>query len=131
VIETLKAGDSLHIQAQAPGLGVVTIEVATVHRANDCHVQAQALLTRYAGTATPTPSPAEEQDEFDVILESTGDNKIQVIKVVREIVSGLGLKEAKELVEAAPKAVLQKVNKETAESAKARLEAVGARVTLK
>ena len=136
-IETLKAGDSLHIQAEAPGLGVVTIEVATVHRANDCHVQAQAVLTRYTptttptSTPTPTPTPAEEQDEFDVVLESDGGFKIQVIKVVRELVSGLGLKEAKDLVESAPKAILEKVNKQTAENAKAKLEAVGAKVTLK
>ena len=63
----------------------------------------------------------EEQDEFDVILESDGGKKIQVIKVVREL-TGLGLKEAKDVVEAAPKAVLEKVNKENAEKAKAALE---------
>jgi large subunit ribosomal protein L7/L12 len=74
--------------------------------------------------------PVEEQDEFDVILEADGGKKIQVIKVVREL-TGLGLKEAKDLVEAAPKAVLEKVNKEAAEKAKAKLEAEGAKVTLK
>ena len=74
---------------------------------------------------------AEEQDEFDVILESAGDKKIQVIKVVREVVSGLGLKEAKELVESAPKPVLEKVAKEAAEAAKEKLEAVGAKISLK
>ena len=73
----------------------------------------------------------EEKDEFDVILESVGDKKIQVIKVVREIVSGLGLKEAKDLVEAAPKAVLEGANKDDAEAAKAKLEEAGATVTLK
>ena len=72
----------------------------------------------------------EEQDEFDVILDSDGGKKIQVIKVVREL-TGLGLKEAKDLVEAAPKAVVEKANKETAEKAKAKLEAEGAKVTLK
>ena len=72
----------------------------------------------------------EEQDEFDVVLEAAGDKKIQVIKVVREL-TGLGLKEAKDLVEAAPKAVLEKANKETAEKAKAKLEAEGAKVSLK
>lgn len=72
----------------------------------------------------------EEQDEFDVILEGDGGKKIQVIKVVREL-TGLGLKEAKDLVEAAPKAVVEKANKETAEKAKAKLEAEGAKVTLK
>jgi large subunit ribosomal protein L7/L12 len=72
-----------------------------------------------------------EQDEFDVVLESAGDKKIQVIKVVREIVSGLGLKEAKDLVEAAPKPVLEKVTKEQAEAAKEKLAAAGAAVSVK
>jgi len=74
--------------------------------------------------------PEEEKDEFDVILEGDGGKKIQVIKVVREL-TGLGLKEAKDLVEAAPKAVLEKANKDNAEKAKAKLEAEGAKVTLK
>ncbi|MFG1639574.1 50S ribosomal protein L7/L12 [Amycolatopsis sp. NPDC049252] len=81
-----------------------------------------------AGAAAPV---AEEQDEFDVVLEGAGDKKIQVIKVVREVVSGLGLKEAKELVEAAPKALLEKVDKEAAEAAKEKLEAAGAKVSIK
>ena len=83
--------------------------------------------------AGPAGAPAEEaaeQDEFDVILDADGGKKIQVIKVVREL-TGLGLKEAKDLVEAAPKAVLEKVNKETADKAKAKLEAEGAKVTMK
>ena len=74
---------------------------------------------------------AEEQDEFDVILEDAGDKKIGVIKVVREIVSGLGLKEAKDLVDGAPKALLEKATKEAAEDAKAKLEAAGATVSVK
>ncbi|ERH16784.1 ribosomal protein L7/L12 [Actinomyces graevenitzii F0530] len=73
---------------------------------------------------------AEEKDEFDVVLEAIGDKKIGVIKEVRALTS-LGLKEAKELVEAAPKAVLEGVNKETAEKAKAQLEGAGATVVLK
>lgn len=81
-----------------------------------------------AGGAAPA---AEEQDEFDVVLEGAGDKKIQVIKVVREIVSGLGLKEAKELVEGAPKPILEKVDKEKAEEAKGKLEDAGASVSLK
>ncbi len=74
---------------------------------------------------------AEEQSEFDVILEGAGDKKIGVIKVVREIVSGLGLKEAKDLVDGAPKPLLEKVTKDAAEDAKAKLEAAGASVTVK
>ncbi|MEO5708566.1 MAG: 50S ribosomal protein L7/L12 [Nocardioidaceae bacterium] len=73
---------------------------------------------------------AEEQDEFDVVLEAAGEKKINVIKEVRALTS-LGLKEAKELVEAAPKAVLEKVTKEAAEKAKASLEGAGASVTVK
>ena len=86
-----------------------------------------------AGPAGPgAAAPAEEEkDEFDVILEAAGDKKIQVIKEVRAIVAGLGLKEAKDLVEAAPKAVLEKANKENADKAKAKLEAEGAKITLK
>jgi large subunit ribosomal protein L7/L12 len=72
----------------------------------------------------------EEQDEFDVILEAAGDKKIQVIKEVRPL-TGLGLKEAKDIVDAAPSRILEKVNKETAEKAKAVLEGVGATVTVK
>ena len=72
------------------------------------------------------PRPAEEKDEFDVVLTAAGDKKIQVIKEVRELTS-LGLKEAKDLVDGAPKPVLEKVSKEDAEKAKAKLEEAGAR----
>jgi large subunit ribosomal protein L7/L12 len=83
------------------------------------------------GGAPAAAEAAEEQSEFDVILEAAGDKKIGVIKVVREIVSGLGLKEAKDLVDGAPKAVLEKVAKEAAEEARGKLEAAGASVTVK
>jgi large subunit ribosomal protein L7/L12 len=73
----------------------------------------------------------EEKDSFDVVLTAAGDKKIQVIKVVREVVSGLGLKEAKDLVEAAPKAILEKVDKDAANAAKEKLEAAGAKITVK
>ena len=79
------------------------------------------------GAAAPV---ADEQTEFDVILTSAGDKKIQVIKVVREI-TGLGLKEAKEVVDSAPKAVKEKTSKEDAETIKKMLEAEGASVELK
>ncbi|MFC4853815.1 50S ribosomal protein L7/L12 [Actinophytocola glycyrrhizae] len=84
-----------------------------------------------AGPAAAAAEAPEEQDEFDVVLEGAGDKKIQVIKVVREVVSGLGLKEAKELVESAPKPILEKVTKEAAEAAKEKLEGAGAKVSLK
>ncbi|MDX6410161.1 MAG: large subunit ribosomal protein [Gaiellaceae bacterium] len=74
---------------------------------------------------------AEEQSEFDVVLEAAGDKKIGVIKVVREIVSGLGLKEAKDLVDSAPKPLLEKVTKDAADGARTKLEAAGATVTVK
>ena len=83
-----------------------------------------------AGGAAAGADEAEEQDEFDVILEAAGEKKINVIKEVRSITS-LGLKEAKDLVEAAPKAILEKVNKEAAEKAKDALEAAGATVSVK
>ena len=84
-----------------------------------------------AGAPAAAAEAESEQDEFDVILEGAGDKKIQVIKVVREIVSGLGLKEAKDLVEGAPKPILEKVAKDAAEAAKAKLEEAGAKVTVK
>lgn len=83
-----------------------------------------------AGAAGGDAGGAAEQDEFDVVLEAAGDKKINVIKEVRGLTS-LGLKEAKDLVEGAPKAILEKVNKETAEKAKEVLEAAGATITLK
>lgn len=75
--------------------------------------------------------PAEEKTEFDVVIESAGANKIAVIKAVREINSSLGLVEAKGLVESVPKTLLESVKKQEAESAKAKLEEAGAKVTLK
>ena len=83
-----------------------------------------------AGGAAGGAEEEAGQDEFDVILEAAGDKKIQVIKEVRALTS-LGLKEAKDAVESAPKAILEGVNKEKAEAAKAKLEGEGAKVTLK
>jgi large subunit ribosomal protein L7/L12 len=83
-----------------------------------------------AGAAAAAPEPVEEQTEFDVILESFGANKINVIKVVRAL-TNLGLKEAKDLVESAPAPVMQAVSKEAAADAKAKLEADGATVKIK
>jgi large subunit ribosomal protein L7/L12 len=95
-------------------------------------VTAAAPVAAVAATAAAAPAEAaEEQTEFDVILEGAGEKKIGVIKVVREIVSGLGLKEAKDLVDSAPKPLLEKVTKEAAEEAKTKLEAAGASVTVK
>jgi large subunit ribosomal protein L7/L12 len=89
-----------------------------------------AVAAAGAPAAGGEAEAAAEQDEFDVILESAGDKKIQVIKEVRGLTS-LGLKEAKDLVEGAPKALLEKVNKEAAEKAKEALEGAGATVTVK
>jgi large subunit ribosomal protein L7/L12 len=83
-----------------------------------------------AGGGAAPAEAAAEQEEFDVILEGSGDKKIQVIKVVRELTS-LGLKEAKDLVDGAPKTVLEKANKETADKAKEALEGAGATVSVK
>ncbi|HEY8882015.1 MAG: 50S ribosomal protein L7/L12 [Phycicoccus sp.] len=83
-----------------------------------------------AGGGAAAAAEVEEQDEFDVVLEAAGEKKIQVIKEVRALTS-LGLKEAKDLVDGAPKPVLEKVAKDVAEKAKAALEGAGATVTLK
>src|SRR5436309_15596204 len=92
---------------------------------------APVAIAAAPGAAGAAAEAVEEQTEFDVVLENAGDKKIQVIKVVREVVSGLGLKEAKELVEGAPKPVLEKVDKEKANEAKAKLEESGATISLK
>ena len=93
---------------------------------------APVAVAAAGGAAGAAPAEAvEEQDEFDVILEAAGEKKVQVIKAVRELVSGLGLKEAKDLVDAAPTAILEKAPKEVAEAAKAKLEDAGARATVK
>ena len=91
---------------------------------------AVAAAAPAAGAGGGEAAAVEEQDEFDVILEAAGDKKIQVIKEVRSLTS-LGLKEAKDLVDGAPKPLLEKVNKEAAEKAKAALEGAGATVTVK
>jgi len=83
-----------------------------------------------AGGGAAAAAEVEEQDEFDVVLETVGEKKIQVIKEVRALTS-LGLKEAKDVVDGAPKVVLEKVAKDVAEKAKATLEGAGATVTLK
>jgi len=91
---------------------------------------AAAAAPAAAGAGGAEAEAAEEQDEFDVILEGAGEKKIQVIKEVRSLTS-LGLKEAKDLVDGAPKTVLEKVNKEAADKARAALEGAGANVTVK
>ena len=96
----------------------------------DVTAAAPVAVAAPAGPGSAAPAEAAEQDEFDVILEAAGDKKIQVIKEVRTLTS-LGMKEAKDLVDGAPKPVLEKVNKEAAEKAKAALEAAGASVTVK
>jgi large subunit ribosomal protein L7/L12 len=89
-----------------------------------------AMVQGGGGGGAAAVEAEPEKDSFDVVLEGDGGKKIQVIKVVREL-TGLGLKEAKDAVEAAPKAILEGVNKEKAEAAKAKLEGEGAKVTLK
>ena len=94
-------------------------------------VTAAAPVAAAAGGAAAGGGAAEAQDEFTVILEAAGGQKIAVIKEVRNLNSALGLKEAKDLVDACPATLLEKVNKETADKAKAALEAAGATVTVK
>lgn len=94
-------------------------------------VSAAAPVAVAAAGPAAEAAPAEEKDSFDVMLTNVGANKISVIKVVREVVPGLGLKEAKDLVEAAPTAVVSGVNKDDAEKAKAKLEEAGATIEVK
>ncbi len=94
-------------------------------------VSAAAPVAAAAGAPAGGEAAAEEKSEFDVILASGGDKKIQVIKAVREIKPELGLKEAKDLVDAAPKEILKGAKKEDAEEAKKKLEAAGATVEMK
>ncbi len=94
-------------------------------------VSAAAPAAAAAGPAAAAAPAAEVQTEFSVILKEAGDKKINVIKVVREVVPSLGLKEAKDLVEAAPKAVKEGVTKEEAETIKKKLEESGAKVEIK
>lgn len=93
-------------------------------------VSAAAPVAAVAVAAAAPAEAAEEQTEFDVVLESAGDKKLQVLKVIREL-TGLGLKEAKELVDAAPKTVKEKVKKEEADSLKQKIEAEGGKVSIK
>ena len=94
------------------------------------NVTAMAAPVAMPGAGAGDASAAEEQSEFDVVLESFGEKKIQVIKVVREL-TGLGLKEAKELVDSAPSTVKEAASKDEAEQMKAKLEEVGAAIALK
>ena len=101
-----------------------------VHELEDVFGVSAAAPVAVAAAAAPAAEAAEEKTNFDVILEGFGENKIAVIKVVRELTS-LGLKEAKEAVESAPKVILEGAKKEDAEDAKKQLEEAGATVTLK
>ncbi|CEP69610.1 Ribosomal protein L7/L12 [Moorella glycerini] len=114
--------------------GLTVLELAELVKALEeefgVSAAAPVAMAVAPGAAAPAEAPAEEQTEFDVILKSAGDKKINVIKVVREI-TALGLKEAKDLVDNAPKPVKEKVSKEEAESIKAKLEEAGATVEIK
>ena len=115
--------------------GISVLELSQLVKAleSELGVSAAAAVAVAApggGGAAAAAAPVEEKTEFNVTLSEAGTDKIKVIKVVREVTS-LGLKEAKDLVEGAPKPVLEKVNKENAEKAKAKLEAEGAKVSLK
>jgi len=91
---------------------------------------AMAAMPMAAAGAAAAAAPAEEKTEFNVILKAAGEKKIEVIKAVRQIITNLGLKEAKELVDSAPQPVLQGVSKDAAADAKAKLEAAGATVAV-
>lgn len=111
--------------------GMTVIELSDLIKAIEEKFDVKAAAPVAAIAAAPAAAaPAEEKTEFDVILKAAGDKKIQVIKVVREV-TGLGLKEAKDLVEAAPKAVKEAISKDDAEALKKKLEENGATVEIK
>lgn len=110
--------------------GLSVLELSELVHALEETFGVSAAAAAVAAPAAGAAEAAEEKTEFDVVLKECGANKIAVIKVVREI-TGLGLKEAKEAVEGAPKAIQEGVNKEKAEEIKAKLEEAGAAVTLK
>ena len=125
----LKREDILEWVKSAPALELAELvkEMEEVFGVSAAAPVAVAAAAPAGGEA----AAAEEKDSFDVVIAAAGDKKIQVIKVVRELDSALGLKEAKDLVDSAPKAVLSGVTKEKAEEAKAKLEEAGATVEVK
>lgn len=112
---------------------MTVLELADLVKAMEEKFGVSAAATAVvAGPAAGAAAPAEEEKtEFDVVLKESGSEKIKVIKVVREVVSGLGLKEAKELVESAPKTIKEAVSKEEAEKIAEQFKAVGATVEIK
>src|SRR6266511_624634 len=123
------SADEVRKLADLESREVILAKLAGAMKASLSKAAAPAAMMMAAPAAAPAEE-VEEPTEFDVILESDGGKKIQVIKVVREL-TGLGLKEAKDLVEAAPKPVLEKANKESAEKARTKLEPEGAKFTTK
>jgi large subunit ribosomal protein L7/L12 len=122
-------------QAMAIIEGMTVLELAEMVKAMETKFGISAAAPVAVAAAAPAASaaaaaPAEEQTEFTVVLKDIGANKINVIKAVREL-TNLGLKESKELVEAAPKAIKENINKDEAAAAKAKLEAAGATVEVK
>ena len=113
--------------------GMTVIELMDLVKALEAEFGVSAAAPVAAAGAAPAAAaaPAEEQTEFEVVLVDAGAEKIKVIKVVREVVSGLGLKEAKEFVEAAPKTLKEGVSKEEAEKIKEQFAAVGATIEIK
>ena len=110
--------------------GLTILELADLVKALEEEFGVSAAPVAVAGVAAAAAPAAEEKTEFDVILASAGDKKLGVIKVVREL-TGLGLKDAKDLVESAPKAIKEGVSKDEAEELKAKLEEVGAEIEIK
>ena len=119
------------IVEELSGLTVMEVSELVKSLEEKWGVSAAAPVAAAAGPAAAAAPAAEAQTEFTVILKDAGDKKINVIKVVREVVPSLGLKEAKDLVEAAPKAVKEGVSKEEAETIKKKLEETGAKVEIK
>ena len=116
---------------QVEGMSVLELSDLVKTLEEKFGVSAQAMVAAAPAAGAASAAPAEEQTVFNVVIANSGAQKIQVIKALRELVPTLGLKEAKDLVDAAPKEVITQVNKKTAEEAKAKLAAAGATVELK
>ena len=132
--ETVKLSDKLQkIASEIEGLTVIEIADLAKYLEEKFGVSAMPMMAAMpaGGAAVADAAPAEEKTSFDVVLAASGDQKLNVIKALREVRQDLGLMDAKKMVDTAPQTILEGAKKEDAEAAKAKLEAAGAKVELK
>ena len=132
--ETVKLNDKLQkIASEIEGLTVIELADLAKYLEEKFGVSAMPMMAAAApaGASAEAAAPAEEKTSFDVVLAASGDQKLNVIKALREVRQDLGLMDAKKMVDSAPQTILEGAKKEDAEAAKAKLEAAGAKVELK